>query len=137
MPAPTFSGIEVTADGARGELHLNFPEKLNPLSVETLSELAEAARWFDRHPDLKVVVVAERPPPTQWPCNLAIVTAAIRSIASAISRPASAASRGLGEPSDAPANAKTSAPAENARPRSARRGLRSADRRRRHALCDS
>ena len=60
IPAPTFNGIEVTADGARGELHLNLPEKLNPLSVETLTELSEAARWFDRHPDLKVVIVAGR-----------------------------------------------------------------------------
>jgi enoyl-CoA hydratase/carnithine racemase len=60
MLAPTFNGIEVTADRARGELHLDLPEKLNPLSVETLRELAEAARWFDRHPDLKVVVVAGR-----------------------------------------------------------------------------
>ena len=60
MEERTLEGIEVTADGARGELHLNRPEKLNPLSHETLRALADAARWFNNHPDLKVVVVAGR-----------------------------------------------------------------------------
>lgn len=60
MKAPSFETIEVAADGARGELHLNRPDKLNPLSPRTLRELVEAARWFDGRPDLKVVVVAGR-----------------------------------------------------------------------------
>lgn len=60
MSEPTFETIEVAAEGARGALHLNRPDKLNPLSPQTLRELAEAARWFDTRPDLKVVVVAGR-----------------------------------------------------------------------------
>lgn len=60
MGEPKFETIEVAVDGARGELHLNRPDKLNPLSPRTLRELAEAARWFDGRPELKVVVVAGR-----------------------------------------------------------------------------
>ncbi|MFV0524492.1 MAG: enoyl-CoA hydratase/isomerase family protein [Acidimicrobiales bacterium] len=56
--APRFTTISATVDGAIGRLTLERPEKLNPLGVETLEELAEAARWFDRHPELKVVVVS-------------------------------------------------------------------------------
>ncbi|MPY91585.1 MAG: enoyl-CoA hydratase/isomerase family protein [Acidimicrobiia bacterium] len=55
-----FDTIEVRVDGARGELALNRPEKLNPLSGHTLWEIEQAARWFDTHPDLKVVVVCGR-----------------------------------------------------------------------------
>lgn len=60
MSGPAFEQIEVAARGARGELYLNRPEKHNPLSPRGLRELIEAASWFDRHPDLKVVVVAGR-----------------------------------------------------------------------------
>jgi enoyl-CoA hydratase/carnithine racemase len=55
-----FDTIEVSVDGPRGALVLNRPEKLNPLSTQTLGEIEEAARWFDRHRDLKVVVVSGR-----------------------------------------------------------------------------
>lgn len=58
--APAFETIAVAVDGARGELWLDRPDKLNPLSSQALRELEEAARWFDRHPDLKVVVVGGR-----------------------------------------------------------------------------
>ena len=57
---PTFSDIELTADGARGELQLNRPGKLNALRPETLRELAEAAAWLNTQPELKVVVIAGR-----------------------------------------------------------------------------
>jgi enoyl-CoA hydratase/carnithine racemase len=53
-----FSTIEVQADGARGRITLNRPDKLNPLSTATLEELVEAARWFDTRRTVKVVVVA-------------------------------------------------------------------------------
>jgi enoyl-CoA hydratase/carnithine racemase len=53
-----FDTIEVAVDGPRGALVLNRPEKLNPLSTQTLGEIEEAARWFDRHRDLKVVIVS-------------------------------------------------------------------------------
>lgn len=49
--------LEVTADGPRGAITLNRPDKLNPLSAQTLNELVVAARWFDDRPEVKVVVV--------------------------------------------------------------------------------
>ena len=55
-----FDTIDVQVDGSAATLLLDRPEKLNPLSVHTLHELEEAARWLDRQPDLKVVVVGGR-----------------------------------------------------------------------------
>jgi enoyl-CoA hydratase/carnithine racemase len=55
-----FDTITVSVDGERGELLLDRPDKLNPLSSHTLGELEAAARWFDGFDDLKVVVVAGR-----------------------------------------------------------------------------
>jgi enoyl-CoA hydratase/carnithine racemase len=52
-----FDTIVATADGTLGELRLDRPDKLNPLSSHTLHEIELAARWFDEHHDLKVVVV--------------------------------------------------------------------------------
>lgn len=56
--AAKFDTLLVTADGTRGSLVLNRPDKLNPLSSHTLHEIELAARWFDEHHDLKVVVVS-------------------------------------------------------------------------------
>ncbi len=53
-----FNTIEVDADGPRGRITLNRPDKLNPLSAETLGELADAARWLDRAHEVKVVVIS-------------------------------------------------------------------------------
>ncbi|MDO8391153.1 MAG: enoyl-CoA hydratase/isomerase family protein [Actinomycetota bacterium] len=53
-----FDTLVATADGNRGSLQLNRPDKLNPLSMHTLHEIELAARWFDEHHDLKVVVVS-------------------------------------------------------------------------------
>jgi enoyl-CoA hydratase/carnithine racemase len=55
-----FTTIDVAVDGPRGELTLNRPEKLNPLSSLTLNEIGAAARWFDGFDELKVVVVSGR-----------------------------------------------------------------------------
>ena len=57
-----FTTIDVVGAGPRGALTLNRPDKLNPLSSTTLAEIAEAARWFDRHPAIKVVVVVGQRP---------------------------------------------------------------------------
>jgi len=53
-----FETIEVRVDGQRGELTLQRPDQLNPLSSHTLREIEAAARWLDHHDDLKVVVVS-------------------------------------------------------------------------------
>ncbi|MEO5724880.1 MAG: enoyl-CoA hydratase/isomerase family protein [Ilumatobacteraceae bacterium] len=53
-----YETIEVQVEGDRGSLTLNRPDKLNPLSSQTLGEIEAAARWFDTHDDLKVVVVS-------------------------------------------------------------------------------
>lgn len=45
--AMQFDTIEVHVDGERGQLILNRPEHLNPLSSHTLDEIDAAARWFD------------------------------------------------------------------------------------------
>jgi enoyl-CoA hydratase/3-hydroxypropionyl-coenzyme A dehydratase len=55
---PAFEHLRVAVEGARGSLLLDRPDRLNPLGMDTLRELEAAARWFDEHADLKVVVVA-------------------------------------------------------------------------------
>jgi enoyl-CoA hydratase/carnithine racemase len=52
-----FETLTVEANGTLGEICLNRPEKLNPLSAKALEELAAAARYFDEQRDVKVVVV--------------------------------------------------------------------------------
>ena len=58
MDAPQFEHLSVAVDGPRGTLQLNRPDRLNPLGMHTLYELERAARWFDEHHELKVVVVS-------------------------------------------------------------------------------
>ncbi|HWS75815.1 MAG TPA: enoyl-CoA hydratase/isomerase family protein [Quisquiliibacterium sp.] len=55
---PTFKNLNVSADGATGRLTLTRSTRLNALSPDTLRELAEAARWLNAQPGLKVVVVS-------------------------------------------------------------------------------
>lgn len=55
-----FTTVQVDIDGPRGSIALNRPEKLNPLSTVTLSELIGAADFFDARPEVKVVVVSGR-----------------------------------------------------------------------------
>lgn len=52
-----FENIAVETKGPIGQIRLARPEKLNPLSTATLQELARAARLFDEHRDVKIVVV--------------------------------------------------------------------------------
>lgn len=60
MEQPDFSTIAVEVDGAVARLWLDRPEKLNPLSIQTLNELVEAAEWFDTQPEVRVVVIGGR-----------------------------------------------------------------------------
>ena len=52
-----FETLTAEAEGPLGRLTLNRGDKLNPLSVRTLEEIALAARYFDEETDAKVVVV--------------------------------------------------------------------------------
>ena len=56
--AMQFDTIEVTCDGPLGRLTLARPDRLNAMGATMLRELAEAARWFDRQPEVRVVVVS-------------------------------------------------------------------------------
>lgn len=54
---PEYTGFHIEHDGVRGDIVLNQPGRLNPLSFETLLDLERAARWFDGQPEIRVVVV--------------------------------------------------------------------------------
>lgn len=53
-----FETLKVEIRGAIGDLRLDRPDKLNPLSIQTLEEIAAAARYFDENRDVKVVIVS-------------------------------------------------------------------------------
>jgi enoyl-CoA hydratase/carnithine racemase len=53
-----FQSIKVAVDGVLGRLTLNRPERLNAIGATMLHELVEAARWFDAHRELRVVIVS-------------------------------------------------------------------------------
>jgi len=54
-----FETLKVEAgDDGLGRLTLNRPERLNAIGATMLQELAEAARWFDSHRELRVVIVS-------------------------------------------------------------------------------
>ncbi len=53
-----FETLIAESEGPLGRITLNRPDKLNPLSTETLQELARAARYFDERPEVKVVIVS-------------------------------------------------------------------------------
>ena len=53
-----FETLKVSEEGALGRLTLARPESLNALSRKTLSEIEQAARWFDDRLDVRVVIVS-------------------------------------------------------------------------------
>jgi enoyl-CoA hydratase/carnithine racemase len=54
-----FQTIKVEADDSGlGRLMLNRPERLNAIGATMLQELVEAARWFDSHRELRVVILS-------------------------------------------------------------------------------
>lgn len=54
----TFTTLNVGSSSTRGWIELAVPQKRNALSSLVLTELAQAARWFDDRPEVKVVVVS-------------------------------------------------------------------------------
>ena len=50
--------LVVSIDGPVGRLTINRPSRLNAMSLQTQHEIIAAARWFDEHPEVKVVVVS-------------------------------------------------------------------------------
>lgn len=52
-----FETLNVEVSGPIGRLTLNRPDQLNAMNSTMLRELAEAARWFDTQPDIRVVIV--------------------------------------------------------------------------------
>lgn len=52
-----FETLNLEVCGPIGRLTLNRPERLNAMNSTMLRELAEAARWFDTQPDVRVVIV--------------------------------------------------------------------------------
>lgn len=53
-----FQTIKVEVDGVLGRLTLNRPERLNAIGATMLQELAEAAQWFDKHRELRAVIMS-------------------------------------------------------------------------------
>ena len=53
-----FETLLAETQGPIGRLTLNRGDKLNPLSTQTLGEIAAAARWFDEKRGIKVVIVS-------------------------------------------------------------------------------
>lgn len=54
-----FETLRTEVDGASGRLTLDRPDRLNPLSITALAEIAQAACWFDRQP--KVIAASRLP----------------------------------------------------------------------------
>lgn len=55
---PQFDHIQLRVDGAIGHLRLHRPEVLNAFNRGLMLDILDAADWFNRQPDIKVVVVA-------------------------------------------------------------------------------
>ncbi len=60
MTPPEFETLSVTTQGAIGRLTLDRPEGKNALNLEILQELAQAADWLNKQPELRVVIVSGR-----------------------------------------------------------------------------
>jgi enoyl-CoA hydratase/3-hydroxypropionyl-coenzyme A dehydratase len=52
-----FETITIETEGALGYLTLNRPDRLNAIGATMLADLVEAARWFDAHLEVRVVIV--------------------------------------------------------------------------------
>jgi len=52
-----FETLNINATGPIAHLTLNRPQRLNAMNPTMLRELAEAAKWFDQQPEVRVVIV--------------------------------------------------------------------------------
>ena len=57
MPGEHFAGVTALADGPVGRLRLDRPDGRSVIDYPLLGALIEAAAWFDRREDVRVVVV--------------------------------------------------------------------------------
>jgi 1,4-dihydroxy-2-naphthoyl-CoA synthase len=55
-----YETLVIEQAGAIARLWLNRPDKLNPLSLQTLQELTAAARALDANPKVRVIIVGGR-----------------------------------------------------------------------------
>ena len=53
-----FETLVVKTEGPLGRLILNRPDRLNALGATIMTELIEAAGWFDRQPEVRVVILS-------------------------------------------------------------------------------
>jgi enoyl-CoA hydratase/carnithine racemase len=53
-----FETLAVQVDGPIGRLVLNRPDRLNAMSTTMLTELVDAARWFDSRREVRVVILS-------------------------------------------------------------------------------
>lgn len=53
-----FKTLLVESDGPLGRLTLNRPERLNAMNAVMLTELKQAARWFDEQDEIRVVIIS-------------------------------------------------------------------------------
>ena len=58
IAAVEFKTVIVKTEGPIGRLILNRPERLNALGPTIMGDLTEAAHWFDRQPEVRVVIVS-------------------------------------------------------------------------------
>lgn len=50
--------LQISTKGAVGELRLNRPQVLNAFDNNLIEEIIDAARWFDRQTQVKVIIVS-------------------------------------------------------------------------------
>jgi enoyl-CoA hydratase/carnithine racemase len=53
-----FETIVTKTEGPLGRITLNRPERLNALGTTMIQEITQAAHWFDRQTDVRVVIVS-------------------------------------------------------------------------------
>lgn len=58
MKLPEFETIELAVEAPLGRITLNRPERLNAVGATMMRDLIAAARFFDEHMDVRVVIVS-------------------------------------------------------------------------------